>query len=327
MRYLSYLLLLSFFIQFSCSNKDQSKQKYLATSNGNINNLQVIMPNEMWNTSVGETVRKYFAAPTDGLPQDEPIFSMRQIPPHAFEGFVRNSRIFLHVDKADKDTLIIKEDVHAKPQLAVSLTSTSVNGLIDLLDEHHEEIINAFKETELKERQRRTKISRLDAPKIKENFGVEIEMPSAYRLALVEDDFIWIRKDLESGYTTNIMIYEVPMEFIDETNPIASIIEMRDTVGSSFLPVEDDSPFITEAAYAPYLFEIELDGKPTYESKGTWEVKDSFMGGPFVNYAIKDIENNRYLILEGFTHAPSIVKRDLQFELESILKTVKFIEQ
>lgn len=324
MRFLSYLLFISFFIQFSCSDKDGSKERYLPSSNGNINNLQVVMPNDMWSASVGETVRKYFAAPTDGLPQDEPLFSMRQTPPHAFEGFVRNSRIFLHVDKADKDTLIIKPDAHAKPQLAVSVTGTSINNIIDLLDENHETIVEAFKNFELEERQRRTKLSLLKAPKIKETFGIELEIPSAYRVALAQDDFIWIRKDLESGSSTNIMIYEMPLDFIDDENPIASIIEMRDTVGSGFLPVEDDSPFITEAAYAPYLFEIELDGNPTYESKGTWEVKDAFMGGPFVNYAIKDVENNRYLILEGFTHAPSVAKRDLQFELESILKTVKF---
>jgi hypothetical protein len=47
------------------------------------------------------------------------------------------------------------------------------------------------------------------------------------------------------------------------------------------------------------------------------------MAGPFVNYAVRDTANNRYLILEGFTYAPSSSKRDLQLELESILKSVK----
>ena len=63
--------------------------------------------------------------------------------------------------------------------------------------------------------------------------------------------------------------------------------------------------------------------KFAYETKGTWEVKDDWMGGPFVNYAVRDEKNNRYLILEGFTYAPAVSKRDLQFELESILNSAK----
>ncbi|MGB1246682.1 MAG: DUF4837 family protein [Flavobacteriaceae bacterium] len=42
--------------------------------------------------------------------------------------------------------------------------------------------------------------------------------------------------------------------------------------------------------------------------------------------AIRDTVKNRLLILEGFSYAPAMAKRDLQFELESILRTVKFID-
>ena len=50
------------------------------------------------------------------------------------------------------------------------------------------------------------------------------------------------------------------------------------------------------------------------------------MAGPFVNYAIKDTKNNRYLILEGLTYNPSKSKRDLVFELEAIIQSVKFLK-
>jgi hypothetical protein len=42
--------------------------------------------------------------------------------------------------------------------------------------------------------------------------------------------------------------------------------------------------------------------------------------------AIKDTVNEQYLIVEGFSYAPSMAKRDLQFELESIMRTIKFVE-
>lgn len=327
MRIVYVLLILFSLLMSGCSDKEsQEKGAYLPSSNGNINSLQIVMPNDYWNESVGETLREYFAAPTDGLPQDEPQFSMRQIPPNAFEGFVRSSRLFLYVNKGEKDTVIVKKNWYAKPQIGVSITAKNTDQLETFIKDNHEAIIDVYKKQELKERQRRTNLSLLKLNGLKETFGVDLKVPSAYRIALATEEFYWVRKSLEAG-TTNIIVYQVPLDYIEEDNVIGSIIKMRNEVGSALLPVEDDSPFVTEEAYAPFLHEIELDGKKTYESKGTWEVKGAFMGGPFLNYAIEDKANNRYLIVEGFTHAPSVAKRDLQFELESILKTLKFTEK
>jgi len=47
------------------------------------------------------------------------------------------------------------------------------------------------------------------------------------------------------------------------------------------------------------------------------------MAGPFLNYTVIDKANNRLVVVEGFTYAPSINKRDFMFELEAILKTLK----
>ena len=81
---------------------------------------------------------------------------------------------------------------------------------------------------------------------------------------------------------------------------------------------------ITETAYSPYFLQTKIDNKLAFETKGTWQLKNDFMAGPFINYAIKDKKNNRYLILDGFTYNPSKAKRDLVFELESMMKSVIF---
>ena len=47
------------------------------------------------------------------------------------------------------------------------------------------------------------------------------------------------------------------------------------------------------------------------------------MSGPFINYAIEDKANNRFVIIEGYVFAPSVEKRDYIFELESIIKSAK----
>ena len=79
-----------------------------------------------------------------------------------------------------------------------------------------------------------------------------------------------------------ILVYEVPFQVIDrDTNVVGNIIKMRDSIGEARVPGPTEGSFlITEEAYAPYLFESNIDGKFAYETRGTWEVKNAFMAGP-----------------------------------------------
>ena len=316
--YYPLLLLLLF---FSCNESGTKDTSFLPKSLGNINTLQVVTPNDLWNGSVGEEIRNFFAAPTDGLPQDEPLFSMNQMPPETYTGFARKYRLVLYVNLGDIDTLEIKKDPYSKPQTGAFITAKTKEGLVKLIKEKYAQIIMSFHESEIAERQRRTLLSLMKLDSLEAKMGVSLKIPSAYHIASASEDFYWIRKELKSG-STNIIIYEVPLDMINkDSTTVGDIIRMRDSIGGKHLPVEDDGRFITEEAYAPFLFTTEINGKPAYETKGTWEVKNQYIAGPFVNYAVRDETRNRYLILEGFTYAPSVEKRDLQFELESILKS------
>ncbi|MRT15437.1 DUF4837 family protein [Vitellibacter sp. q18] len=320
-----YLVLFSLSLLFSsCNGSGKRDKSLLPDSVGNINALQIVTPNDLWNGAVGEAIRNNFAAPVDGLPQDEPLFSINQMPPDAFTGFARSNRLFLYVVLSDQDKVSIATNEYAQPQKGAIIKATSEEKLIALINENAPKIIASFHDSEIKERQRRTSISLMKNDSLSKIMGVSLQIPSAYRIAKASDSFFWFRKDLKDG-TTNILVYEVPISMIkNDSTAVADIIKIRDSIGSKLLPVEDDGQFITEDAYAPYLFKTEIDKKFAYETKGTWEVKDAWMGGPFINYAVRDEKNNRYLILEGFTYAPSAAKRDLQFELESILSTAKF---
>ena len=60
-----------------------------------------------------------------------------------------------------------------------------------------------------------------------------------------------------------------------------------------------------------------------FETRGTWEVKGDFMGGPFLNYIVKDTINKRILFIDGFIFSPSQRKRDNIVEIEAIIKSLK----
>ena len=103
------------------------------------------------------------------------------------------------------------------------------------------------------------------------------------------------------------------------------ILNIRGSIGKIYVPGRlNGSYMITERAYRPFYYKSEISGQELYITKGTWEVKNDFMAGPFLNYRIKDTVNKRWIIAEGFTFAPSKSKRDYMFELETILKSITF---
>jgi|SRR5690625_823427 len=318
-----YIFFISILVAFTSCNQNKKEGKaFLPNSVGNINSLQIVTPNELWRGEVGETIREYFAAPADGLPQDEPLYSMNQLPPETFEGFVRNNRIFLYVDIGEEDKVSLLTDEFAKPQTGAMILAPTPERLSELIAEYAPRIIESFYKSEIKERQRRTAVSTRKLDSMKHKMGVSFEISSAYRQAIDQDTFYWFRKDLKDG-TTNIMVYQVPLDAIRDSTAMSDILYVRDSIGSKLLPVEDDDLFITEKAYSPFLFNTTIDGKQAYETRGTWEVTNAYMAGPFINYAVKDEKNNRWVILEGWTYAPAVRKRNIQFELESILLTTK----
>jgi len=127
----------------------------------------------------------------------------------------------------------------------------------------------------------------------------------------------------------NIIAYSVPWNTFDNDSTfVQDIIKMRDSIGKLFIPGEPipgkENYMITEKAFSPYVFPAEVSGKKAAEVRGIWEMSGYPMAGPFLTYIINDKPNNRKLILEGFTFAPATEKRDYMFELEAILKTLKF---
>ncbi|MFD1094505.1 DUF4837 family protein [Salegentibacter chungangensis] len=316
------VLVFSILLFVSCKESSEKNERVLTDSSGNINQLTVVIENSLWEGEVGETIRTNLAAAVDGLPQEEPLFSLSQIPPQTFSGFVRKNRLFLKIEEGDTNEFRVLNEVYARPQKGVVIRGKNEEALIEQINKQSDSIISIYKETELKEKQRRIAKGLKDDKKLKENFGLSLKFPTAYRYAKEAKNFSWIRKEIPKG-NMEILIYEVPLSTIEkDTNVIGNIIKMRDSIGKAHIPGPvEGSYMITEEAYAPYLFETEIDGKFAYETRGTWEVKNAFMAGPFVNYAVKDEKNDRYLILEGFVFSPSRGKRDNIFELDAILQS------
>tara|TARA_R110002074_G_scaffold40660_1_gene108590 strand:- start:5023 stop:5958 length:936 start_codon:yes stop_codon:yes gene_type:complete len=308
----------------SCGNKNASKEKYLPDASGAINNVSVVTENDLWDGRVGEAIRNVLAKPIYGLPQDEPTFTISQIPTSVFSGFVTKNRTVLKIETHKEAGIIISDNVYAKPQKVIVVSGKTKEEIIEVLKANETKIVDTFKNEEINARLRQMAKSPHSFETIKEKLGLTIEFASVYRKAKETDNFFWIRRDITTG-TSNLMIYELPYNAIKRNDSVVNqIIKIRDSIGKTYIegPVEG-SYLITENAYTPFHGETIIDNKPTLETKGIWDVKNAFMGGPFINYAIEDKINKRWVVVEGFAFAPSVEKRNYMLELEAIIRSVK----
>lgn len=308
----------------SCGT-DSKKRTFLPESTGAVNSLMVVMDNNLWRGAVGDTLRSIFAQPSLGLSPIQPIFSITQIPPSVFDGGVTHSRSILYVQKDSISLAHVKTDVYAKPQKVAVVKGRTNEELTKNLDSIQEMAINAFKANEMKEMQRRFTRSLNKEDALQEEFGISLNMPSVYKVGKREDNFVWIDRQIPKG-TMNVIVYTMPEDtFKNDSTFVADIMKMRDSIGKKYVPGPyEDTYMITEKAFSPYVFPATVNDKKAVEVRGTWEINGYPMAGPFLTYIINDKEHNRKLVLEGFVFAPSTVKRDYIFELEAILRSVKW---
>lgn len=313
------LILLSFLV-LSCQNK---KEKLVVASNGNINTISVVMSDALWESDPGRVLRDVFAFPAEGLPQQEPRFDLKQIPPEVFSGFARSSRNIIWAGISNQTVIRTDQNAYATPQIMGVFSSESKEGLVEMLLSQSESLIKQINQNEINERQRRIRKSVLKRTGLEDQLGITLSMPSAYQMVKREDNTVWFQREIQKGHI-NLLVYELPLQTIlNKSDPLQTIITIRDSVGKAFVPGRLPNTYmITEEAYEPYWYTTEINGMKGIETRGTWEVKNDFMAGPFLNYLLMDDKNKRMIVLDGFVFAPSVNKRDYIFEIEAIIKSL-----
>lgn len=319
-RFYNFIFVLLTASLIGCTGKEKSE---LPPSNSPVNSLAVVISDQLWDGEIGDSIRKKFAAPIDGLPQEEPLFTINQYPLRALDGRILARNVFI-IKKEDQTRFKLKENEFAAPQHVAHISGKSTAEIVNLLEENTNALIGRFKQNEIQFRQRIIDTSRLQNTGLKSRFKIDLLISNKYKIALSRKNFIWFKREILSG-NTSIVVYRVPTAAIFKNgNVVGNIIRVRDSVGGKYIRgKERRSRMQTEESYAPYFAVGTLNGNRIYETRGTWELKGDFMNGSFINFAIRDKKRNQFVIVEGFCYAPSTEKRDLMHELEAMIKSVK----
>ncbi|WP_298767294.1 DUF4837 family protein [uncultured Polaribacter sp.] len=317
-------------ILFALLSACQGNDKFvLRGSIGTLNKVMVVTKASNWNGDLGTIIRNSFGELVVGLPQPEPVLKVSQIAPAGFNSMMKINRNILVIGTADKDEFYVKQNIYAKPQTIVYIYGKDNASAIAMFKKNEEKIIQTFLESEIKNTQNIFTNRRINNANYKtlNSLNIDFTIPDNFRTVEDTGNFLWLRQHLKSGIaktgSNNILIYAIPLK--DETKVAENIVAVRDSIGEAHIPGSDQETMhmITEEAYTPYTQETIVNGTKAFETRGKWEVKNDFMAGPFINYSVIDKKNNRVIVFEGFTYAPSVNKRAFLFELEAIGKSLK----
>lgn len=317
-------LLMLVFITFFSSCKKQEEIK--PETPVQINALAIAINDQLWSGEIGDSLRKKFAAPVDGLPQEEPLFTIKQFPIRLFDANKNSNTNIILIKKEERNSYRLIQNQYLKPQNLVIISGKTNAEILKYIEQSADSLVTIFRETEIKRSQILIRENLLSDAPISKRFKILLDVPATFHYVVEKPNFIWLKKEILSG-NTSILVYKVPFKTLLKNDDIVNnIIQMRDNVGARYIKgKENNSRMITEESYAPYFDITVIDKKRAYETKGTWELKGDYMSGSFINYAILDRNKKEFIIIEGFCYAPSTSKRDLMMELEAIIKSVKFL--
>jgi hypothetical protein len=310
---------LTVLILVSC---DKEVKNFKPQSSGRINSISVIIDKPSWDGKIGDAIREKYASEFIGLPQVEEAFTLNYIPYEAFTGFGRTARNVIYINKKKQDKPRMIRDRYARPQLFLEVSGLDNESIIQGISSSFEFSSSQFQNGEITENQNRILNSLLKDTGL-DSLNISLNIPSAYSVFKNESETVWLQKPLKNG-TSNLIIKNLNSSVYDfEKINLNDVVSLRDSIGKEFIPGRvENSYMITEKEYLPYISYQTVNGFDAIETRGTWEVKGDYMGGPFINYIIKDTLNNSLLYVEGFVFSPSQRKRDKMIELEAIIKSM-----
>lgn len=323
-------LFIVLFTLLSCEKEPIQIGQKKEASIGDRNELIVVVNDNIWNSEVGDTIRKYIARPVSGVINYESMFDITQINRSLLSEEIRKNRNILSVRPSTQiDTLTLKKGVYSHPQIYFSITYTNTQQLEQTIKKYADSITKVFHQSEINEEQHYiNRVALVDPKKFTDVLGITIKMPKYYHLRKETDaPFLWYQKDLPTG-DVNIVFYEFPMEIPQNTSEINYFFDASNTIGKQYIRNFDSTGYYKiDNAYIPEMMTYKQYNMQVYEIKGAYKMMNDIFYGPYVLYIFKDDYYKRYLFVQGFINDLNKSKRDHLMELEAIVKSINFFEE
>ncbi len=327
------IFFLSSILIFSSCASDT--EPYVPTSSGSPGHILIVMEKNKWKNEPGKTVRALFDIPYEVLPQDEPVFGYSNIPPAAYSDLLEKSRNILIAKisvNVKKSGIGIQKNVHAKPQMIITINAKNNEEFIELFKKNANKIIYNLTKAERDRLISVYKGSFAEKPiinKLKEKHQLYLAVPKGYTLDVDTNNFIWLSRETPRS-SQGILIWEYP--YTDTLQLTAeNLLAKRNKICKKHVPGPADSSYMaTEERITGTFNRFSLNKQYAVMQKGLWKItgaKGIFMGGPFVEITIIDEKNGRLITANGYAYGGRKKKRELIRQVEAVLFTLKTTEE
>ena len=325
------------------------KQEFMQKAMGEIGEIILVMDSTQYETQLGDAIKGVFREPMQGLPQDEPMFSMSKASPKRLNTVLKSATNMIFVMTLDSKTresellrgyftsqslnaiqrdttqfFTIHKDEFAKGQVVLYLFARSEELLIRLIQERKDQLQELFESTErnrIKSRifaQRETGLEKV----IAESQPFRMKVPYGWEMAKNLENFYWLRF-LEADKEHDIFVYHEPYT---SSEVFDSIPRLRDRITEQFLRDPDKEDLYVTRQERPdiqavFLENVNFNDRYAVKARGLWKYSDISGGGPYISYTIVDEKTQRLFYIEGFVYSPGTTKKNFIRELDAILST------
>lgn len=329
------ILILSIIAVVILSACGDNSGNYQKNATGKPGECVIIISDNLWKGSIGDSISDLFNRSVKSLPAPEPILDIHNVPSGAFTSIFKTARnvVFVKIDKSIKEEkeIRVSNNRWAAPQCVIELIAQDKDKLQELISEKGDYVVSKLVDEERKRLMALYGNSRFMESslkrKVKDKFGIEMNFPKGWSTTTVDTtNFSWIAYETPK-LSQGVFIWTTP--YVHEGLLTKDFLIMRrDEVLKQFVPGPTEGSYMTTEKRLPVnYFHIDLDNTYTMYTSGLWRLEGDFMGGPWVGITMVDEENQRLITIEGFVYAPQQDKRNYVRELEAIILSAKRVKK
>lgn len=234
------------------------------------------------------------------------------------------------IDKSKPELLGIKQpNLFAKNQNIFFVIADDKNDMIKKLSKNSDQFLQIALSQESKSGKEKLlgSINSSNAPFTKRsliNYNYGIRKPKSYRVAIENNDFVWLRKlSTLKEQQFGIMMFESPYRDSNDLS-LDSILKVRNFFTKKYVPGETPNSYMKySSAIKPVMIKSYYSGNYSADIHGWWDVFGDFMGGPSHLKIVVDESRNRIIYVEGFLFYPNESKAEAMRELSILINTLK----
>ena len=315
----------------SCS-ESKRREALLPNISGKAGEVIIVIDKGQWEGSVGTTLRDSLACECPFLPQREPLYTLVNVAPGGFTQMFQLHRNIVIMNISPDVTepgVVYRNDVWARPQCVIRVNAADSETAIQLLKENNAKITATLEQAE---RDRvianAKKYEERDlAIPVKEMLGGSPHFPSGYKMKKKTDDFIWISYDPQY-VSQGILLFRYPVEAGQQMMDLDNILRNSNRMLENNVPGMFENTHMIISDFArPSIEYKKYKGLDFAEIRGFWEVKNDYMGGPFVSHVFYSPDGTEMIVLLGFVYAPKYDKRHYLRQVESVIYSFEWTKE